>query len=107
MNTFKQAHALTRLVIQSGDNYQATFTLCLRAVIADSKQVLATQYNTVFEAINYHAPTYNNVPFAKPQAQWNTANPIVKAVQSLDASKVVGAIGCLLMLTLPVWLVTL
>ena len=106
MNTFKQAHALTRLVIQSGDNYQATFTLCLRAVIADSKQVLETQYNTVFEAINY-TPSYNTVPFSKPQAVWNTANPIVKACTALDSSKVVGAIGCLLMLTLLVWLVTL
>lgn len=106
MNTFKQAHALTRLVIQPNDNYAATFTLCLRAIIADAKQTLATQYNTVFEAINY-TPSYNTVPFAKPQAQWNKDNLIVKTVQSLDASKVVGAIGCLLMLTLLAWLVTL
>lgn len=34
---FKQAHALTKSVIQAGDNYHATFALCLKAVIADSK----------------------------------------------------------------------
>lgn len=34
---FKQAHALTRATMQDGDNYQATFALCLKAIIADSK----------------------------------------------------------------------
>ncbi len=56
-NLFQQAHALTRATIQTGDNYQATFTLCLRAIIADAKQAasdpLASQFNTVFDAIGY------------------------------------------------------
>lgn len=56
-NLFKQAHALTRATIQDGDNYAATFTLCLRAIIADKKSRLAEHsLNTVFEAIGYKAP---------------------------------------------------
>ena len=35
---FKQAHALTKATIQAGDNYQATFALCLKAVYAQSKE---------------------------------------------------------------------
>lgn len=57
---FKQAHDLTRATIQPNDNYQATFTLCLRAIIADAKQAnsepMANQFNAIFEAINYQAP---------------------------------------------------
>lgn len=34
---FKKAHALTRKTIKTGDDYRATFALCLKAVIADSK----------------------------------------------------------------------
>ena len=29
---FKQAHAMTKQVIQAGDNYQITFGLCLKAI---------------------------------------------------------------------------
>ena len=29
---FKQAHAMTKQVIQAGDNYQVTFGLCLKAI---------------------------------------------------------------------------
>lgn len=66
-NLFKQAHDLTRATIQAGDDYQATFILCLRAIIADSKARLAEHsLNTVFEAIGYQAPQYNSVPFSKP-----------------------------------------
>lgn len=57
MTLFSQAHALTRATIQAGDNYQATFILCLRSIIADAKSHLAEHSgNTVFEAINYQAP---------------------------------------------------
>lgn len=93
-NLFKQAHALTRATIQAGDNYQATFILCLRAIIADAKQAssepMANQFNTIFEAIGYTAPQYNAVPFSKPQAVWNTKHPVVKAclaIHSLGVSK--------------------
>ena len=56
-NLFKQAHALTRATIQPNDDYQATFILCLRAIIADNKSRLAEHsLNTVFESINYQAP---------------------------------------------------
>lgn len=34
---FKKAHALTKATIKAGDNYRASFALCLKAVIADSK----------------------------------------------------------------------
>lgn len=36
---FKQAHAMTKQVIKSGDNYQVTFGLCLKAIKAETKQV--------------------------------------------------------------------
>ena len=36
---FKQAHAMTKQVIKSGDNYQVTFGLCLKVIKADTKQV--------------------------------------------------------------------
>ena len=36
---FKQAHAMTKQVIKTGDNYQVTFGLCLKAIKADAKQV--------------------------------------------------------------------
>ena len=35
---FKLAHAMTKQVIKSGDNYQVTFGLCLKAIKADIKQ---------------------------------------------------------------------
>ena len=53
---FKQAHDLTRATIQPNDDYHATFTLCLRAIIADAKQPMANQFDTVFEAIGYTSP---------------------------------------------------
>ena len=34
---FKQAHAMTKATIQAGDDYRATFGLCLKAIKADSK----------------------------------------------------------------------
>ncbi len=36
---FKQAHALTKATIKAGDNYQATFALCLKAIYADNQFV--------------------------------------------------------------------
>ena len=35
---FTQAHAMTKQVIQTGDSYQVTFGLCLKAIKADTKQ---------------------------------------------------------------------
>lgn len=36
---FKQAHAMTKQVIKTGDNYQVTFGSCLKVIKADAKQV--------------------------------------------------------------------
>lgn len=41
MNTstiFKAAHALTKATIQTGDNYAATFAICLKAIYAESRE---------------------------------------------------------------------
>lgn len=38
MNVMTKAHKLTKEVIQAGDNYNATFSLCLKAVYAESKK---------------------------------------------------------------------
>ena len=35
---FKLAHAMTKQVIKTGDNYRVTFGLCLKAIKADAKQ---------------------------------------------------------------------
>jgi hypothetical protein len=69
---FKQAHALTRATLRAGDNYRATFELCLRYIIAIaddasltvvSKRAIikrapmaANQFNATFDAIGYKAP---------------------------------------------------
>lgn len=83
---FKQAHDLTRATIQQGDDYQATFTLCLRAIIADNKaRLVEHSLNTVFEAINYQAPTYSTVPSLPPKAVWNTKHPLVKACLAIKS----------------------
>lgn len=34
---FKKAHALAKATIKAGDNYQATFALCLKVVYADNQ----------------------------------------------------------------------
>ena len=39
---FKQAHAMTKQVIQAGDNYKVTFGACLKAIKEDAKQVSFT-----------------------------------------------------------------
>lgn len=39
---FKKAHALTKSVIQAGDDYRITFGLALKTIIADSKGALPT-----------------------------------------------------------------
>lgn len=43
MNAFTQAHALTKQVIQAGDNYAATFALCLKQVHQEAKPMTEAQ----------------------------------------------------------------
>lgn len=38
MNNFSKAHQLTKQVIQAGDNYAATFALCLKHIIQTEKE---------------------------------------------------------------------
>lgn len=45
---FKQAHELTRATIQAGDDYRATFGLCLQSLMIDKRMAEA-----VYIAINY------------------------------------------------------
>lgn len=40
-NLFKVAHKLTKATVQAGDNYSATFAICLKVVIELAKQVKA------------------------------------------------------------------
>ena len=37
---FKAAHKLTKTIIQTGDSYSATFGLCLKHVITESKKAV-------------------------------------------------------------------
>lgn len=48
-NLFKQAHAMTKQVIQTGDNYQVTFGLCLKAIKA--QQTVKTSFVATFVII--------------------------------------------------------
>lgn len=42
---FKQAHAMTKSTIKKGDNYQATFSICLKIVINSQPQKTAINSN--------------------------------------------------------------
>ena len=44
-NLFKQAHALTKATIKTGDNYAATFAICLKLIIAATKEKVAAFMN--------------------------------------------------------------
>ena len=48
---FKQAHAMTKQVIQSGDNYAATFGLCLKAIKAEQALQAVKNVNFAILAI--------------------------------------------------------
>ena len=50
---FKLAHAMTKQVIKTGDNYQVTFGLCLKAIKADAEKTsfTATIVTIVFAII--------------------------------------------------------
>lgn len=41
-NIFKKAHALTKATIQAGDNYQATFAICLKLSYELQRSALTT-----------------------------------------------------------------
>lgn len=49
---FKQAHALAKATVKAGDNYQATFALCLKTVYAQSKSQVARVKNIITQAVN-------------------------------------------------------
>lgn len=38
---FKKAHALAKATIKAGDNYLATFSLCLKAIYAEATDIAA------------------------------------------------------------------
>ena len=44
-NLFKKAHALTKATIKTGDNYAATFAICLKLIIAATKENIAASMN--------------------------------------------------------------
>lgn len=48
---FKQAHAMTRATIQTGDCYRTTFGACLKAIKDEAKQVASVDLVTVVSAI--------------------------------------------------------
>ncbi|MFB6347871.1 hypothetical protein ACFBZI_07740 [Moraxella sp. ZJ142] len=39
---FKKAHALTKAIIKAGDDYRITFGLAIKAILADSKNIVDT-----------------------------------------------------------------
>lgn len=55
MNAFTQAHALTKQVIQAGDNYAATFALCLKQVHKEANPMKAMLDEMIQQATDYIA----------------------------------------------------
>ena len=47
---FKLAHAMTKQVIKTGDNYQTTFGACLKTIKTDTKQTTVNNVNFVILA---------------------------------------------------------
>lgn len=83
-NLFKQAHSLTRATIQAGDDYRATFGLCLKQVIADAKQSAAPAAP---------APTYSTLPVKTgAKTSYN-----VDAIKEAGLAAIVFLIICLMM----------
>ena len=48
-NLFKAAHAMTKQVIKSGDNYAVTFGLCLKQIINDTKKASTMKTVTLYD----------------------------------------------------------
>ena len=48
---FKQAHAMTKQVIKTGDCYRTTFGACLKAIKADIKQTTIINANFIVLAV--------------------------------------------------------
>lgn len=62
-NLFKAAHKLAKSVIQAGDNYQATFALCLKAVYAQSTQSVDAwaELESLVDAMDFNAIAHNDL----------------------------------------------
>ena len=66
---FKQAHAMTKQVIQAGDNYQVTFALCLKVIKAEAKQAVVN--NVTFLVVAVIVMTLvNNFPKVVSEIKW-------------------------------------
>ena len=66
---FKQAHAMTKQVIQTGDNYQATFGLCLKVIKAEAKQAVVNNVNFLVVAVIVMT-LVNNFPKVVSEVKW-------------------------------------
>ena len=55
MNVMTKAHALTKQVIQAGDNYAATFALCLKQVHMEANPMKAAINQMIDSATQYIA----------------------------------------------------
>ena len=53
MTTFAKAHAMTKQVIQAGDNYAATFALCLKQVYLEANPMKAAITQMIEQAKDY------------------------------------------------------
>ena len=58
-NMFKLAHKMTKQVIKSGDNYQATFGACLKLIKADQAKNAANLKSDLMRA-QYNSKGANN-----------------------------------------------
>lgn len=55
MNAFAQAHKMTREIIQAGDNYAATFALCLKHVNKKVNPMIEIIENAIADSRDYIA----------------------------------------------------
>ena len=66
---FKQAHAMTKQVIKTGDNYQVTFGLCLKAIKAEANQAVVNNVNFLVVAVIVMS-LVNNYPSIVSEVKW-------------------------------------
>ena len=55
MNAFAQAHKMTKEIIQAGDNYAATFALCLKYINQKANPMIDTLNNMIQQSQEYIA----------------------------------------------------
>lgn len=66
MNNFTKAHKMTKEIIQAGDNYAATFALCLKHIIKTEKEAKMNYVQHVIETFEARIAALEAFKATKP-----------------------------------------